>query len=1258
MPHGVPIGPRLTVFAAFLQLVSLAVAQETSTLRYNENKGQWPAAVTFRAEASGATVWCERDGILLDLYDAQAVRHLHGTHSAHADEDASPAIRHHAVRLKFLGTKGAKTTEGKGPRSGYTNYFIGNDQSKWASNVLGFTNVYMAEVWPGIDVDVKSDANGLKYDFIVAPGADVSMIAFTYEGADGLDLRGENLVVKTSLGELVETIPSVSVEAPDGTIAPGEATYALGKDMVVHLTVPGGTITGKVIIDPTLSFSTYSGSFSDNFGYTATYDGDGFLYSGSSSFGNGYPTTIGAYQTFWAGGDGQGTIVGTDIAITKYDTTGTFIVWSTMIGGQGDDLPHSLIVNGNDEVFILGTTGSPDFPTTSGAFDTSFNGGTNFSPQGIGVSYPLGSDMVVVRLNNNGSQLIASTHLGGSGNDGHNTSPDLKMNYADEMRGEVLLDANDNVYIISCTESSDFPITTNAAQPAFGGGTHDGVVVKMDASLTTLLFSTYCGGSSADACFGGELDEDGNLFICGGTSSTNLPVTSGAYQATFQGGQSDAFVIHMPSDGTTVDACSYYGSSTYDQSYFVDLDQEGNVFLFGQTLAPGNQLIFNAPYNVPNSGQFIAKLNNGLNNLLIGSRFGVGDGTLDISPTAFLVDYCDKLYVCGWGSNIGIGLPLGVAGMAITSDGYQTTTDGNDFYLAVFEVDMSSLFYGTFFGGGVSHEHVDGGTSRFDRRGRVYQSVCAGCGGNSDFPIEPNPGAVSATNNSPNCNNGVFKFDFNFPIVVADFDVELACLPTPIIFENNSYGASGYLWLFGDSDSSVLASPTHVYADPGVYNVTLIAFNPNSCNEADTMVQQVVVLGNTSYDLPDTSVCQGGQVQIGLLPIPDPTITYLWSPATFLSSTAVANPISTPQNTITYSLIISNGFCADTVEQTVTVDNALVDAGPDTVICGANSSLTLTATASGAIDNYHWSSNPDFTDQLNTDPLDPSVSVSVTQTSTYWVMATAGGCVGVDSVTVTVELVNPQLTGDSLICADETATLQVSGTPPGSTITWGPASDVDAGQGTSTAQVSPAETTDFTCNVTTPAGCVWNGTISVNVSEVNGSSVNATVDQTIVLPGTTVQLNAVPTSGVNYSWQPAGLVSDPNIANPTATVNQTTTFIVTVSDGICTKGDSVTVTVYELHCGIPDIYVPNAFTPNGDGNNDVLFVRGRYISSLEFKIFDRWGELVFSTTDQAKGWDATYKDKPVDPAVFVYWLKVRCADGQEYFEKGNTTVIR
>jgi gliding motility-associated-like protein len=161
-----------------------------------------------------------------------------------------------------------------------------------------------------------------------------------------------------------------------------------------------------------------------------------------------------------------------------------------------------------------------------------------------------------------------------------------------------------------------------------------------------------------------------------------------------------------------------------------------------------------------------------------------------------------------------------------------------------------------------------------------------------------------------------------------------------------------------------------------------------------------------------------------------------------------------------------------------------------------------------------------------------------------------------------------------------------------------------------------------------------------------------------VLPGTTVQLLATPASGVTYSWQPAVLVNDPSSANPTASMQRTTTFTVTVSDGICTRDARVTVSVYGSVCGMPDIFVPNTFTPNNDGSNDRLYVRGNNIARMEFLVFDRWGELVFSTERQDVGWDGTFRGRPVDPAVFVYHLTVDCADGQRYFTKGNISLLR
>ncbi|MBL7984913.1 MAG: gliding motility-associated C-terminal domain-containing protein, partial [Flavobacteriales bacterium] len=583
-------------------------------------------------------------------------------------------------------------------------------------------------------------------------------------------------------------------------------------------------------------------------------------------------------------------------------------------------------------------------------------------------------------------------------------------------------------------------------------------------------------------------------------------------------------------------------------------------------------------------GQFIAKLDPSLNTLLIGSRFGVGDGTLDISPTAFLVDYCDKLYVCGWGSSGGsLGTTLSTTGMTTTPGAVQIGTDGNDFYLAVFEVDMSNLSYATFFGGGSSQEHVDGGTSRFDRRGRVYGAICAGCGGNDDLPTTP--GAWSNINGN-SCNLGVFKFDFDAPLVIAQpVAIGPVCANAPVQFLNYSQLGAGFVWDFGDgSDPSNAVVPTHQYAEPGTYTVTLTATNPNACNGSDVDSIQVVV-----------------QPQA-------------------------------PQ----------------------------LEAMADVSICGPAAQLILSANGFGTADHFVWSSNGSFSDTLNLDPSDSTALLAPIVGGTYYVQAsTPGSCIAVDQVQVSASLQNIAITPDSAICLAETATLGLTGVDPGSTIVWGPeGSGIINGQGSPTLLVQPSASQEYTVQVTSPTGCVWNGSATISVSDIPAALVSATVDQPIVAPGTTVQLSAQPTDGYSFMWTPANTVSNASIAAPTAFVAQSTTFIVSISDGICTRDASVSVEVRELNCGEPDIYVPDAFTPNGDGNNDVLFVRGRWITAFEFKLFDRWGSLVFETTDQRAGWDGSYKGEPVDPAVFVYWLEATCADGQTYFTKGNVTVIR
>ncbi|MCC7502634.1 MAG: hypothetical protein IT229_08905, partial [Flavobacteriales bacterium] len=605
-----------------LTLPFLLLSANTSgqgSARFIENRGQWPSTVTHRAEIPGATVWCERGAVLIDRYDAPALQKLLHSHSGFEGESTSQSIRHHSLRLRFINANERPTIEGLGVLPGAYNYLIGNDRSRWAGNAHAFGNVEQREVRPGVDLRLRCSDTGFKYDLILAAGVDPNSVIFAYDGAEGVEVRPDRVTIKTSLGDVVETIP-LAYQEVNGRRNPISCSYRTSGE-AIGFTLGDHDPGLPVVIDPTLSFSTYSGSLANNFGYTATFDGDGFLYSGSSAFGQGYPTTIGAYQVLHAGGDGL--FDGTDIALTKYDTTGTFLIWSTYLGGSSDELPHSLIVNGNDELFVYGTTSSPNFPTTNGAFDASFNGGPAVNlTNGLGANYPNGADMVVARLSSDGSQLLASTYLGGSNTDGLNTAPGLKFNYADEVRGEVLLDANDNVLIASTTASTDMPTTAGSFQATFGGGSHDGVVLKLDASLTTLIWGTFFGGSLADATYNLELDENDRLYVAGGTRSADLPVTSGALYTTFQGGSADGFVAELSSDGSGLVASTYYGTASYDQCYFADLDQNGYVYLYGQTQAPGSQLIVNAPYNIPGGGQFLAKLDASLSTLLIGTRFG------------------------------------------------------------------------------------------------------------------------------------------------------------------------------------------------------------------------------------------------------------------------------------------------------------------------------------------------------------------------------------------------------------------------------------------------------------------------------------------------------------------------------------------------------------------------------------------------------------------------------------------------------------
>ena len=1251
-----------------LLLLVISIVQgfsQSHEVGYNfiENKGQWPESVTHKADIKAGYLYMEKDGLLFNLYDPATVNKYIQGHYDKTLRKNLDTLSWHAYKVTFEGCNKKAIVTGAGKSKQYYNYFLGNDPSHWGSKAYGYGEVHYKNIYDEIDFKMYSQLFNLKYDFIVGPNGNVNDIQLKYEGQNKISLIKGRLHIYTKVNHVIEAEPVV-YQIVDGKRKLIEAAYHLNGNVISYLIKGKYDKSLDLIIDPTLVFSTYSGSFSNNFGYSATFDSKGFLYAGSTALVHLYPTTVGAYNTSFSGG-----IV--DIAISKFDTSGTTLIYSTYIGGSSDELPHSLIVNSLDELFIFGTTSSFNYPTSAGCYDNTYNGGTATNMQnGLGVNYTNGSDIVVSRLSSNGAQLLASTYLGGSNNDGlnnTNTNPalnTLRYNYADEVRGEVDIDKNNNIYIATCTRSTDFPITSGAFQSTYGGGDLDGIVIKMDNNLQNIIWSSYIGGENHDAVYALAIDDSSDIYVTGGTSSTLFPSTSGALQTSFQGGRSDGFVSHLKRDGSAIINSTFIGSSTYDQSYFVEIDRPGDVYLLGQTEVTDSTFVKNVTFSNFGSGQFVSKLSPELDTMLYSTVFGSGTG-INISPTAFLVDLCSKMYLAGWGGSVNNLASLDnnagyTNGMPITVDAYQSTTDGSDFYVMVLEDDASSVVYGSYFGSASAAEHVDGGTSRFDRKGKVYQAMCAGCGGDSNMPIFP-ANAVSSDNNN-SCNLGVFKMDFDLPVVIADFEVPVGCAPFSANFNNTSLSQmnTNFTWDFGDNSTSTQENPTHLYQYAGTYMVSLILQDPLTCNFGDTIQKEITIIGDTTYFLNDLNICPNNSIQIGLLPSADTSLSYSWSPGNSLSNDTISNPLAAPVSTTQYELLISNGVCTDTVLQTVNVNVPLLDVSNDTTLCSTSEIVTLSANSFGTSMTYVWSTNENFTDTINNPITNNSITVSPSTSIVYYVQINNNGCFLSDSVVISIANSQLEISNDAFICEGDSILVAATTLTPGQTFTYDWSTDPIhlTADGNDNIWILPNTSGYFYLQAVSSDGCVINDSLFIGVDPLPTLGSSAFADMDTIIEGGSVGLHATP-SGYNYSWQPNSVLNNHQIQHPIATLEETTTFTVTItSNNGCSRSESVTVYVREVICGEPDVFIPNAFTPNADQANDVLYVRGNNISDLLFRVYDRWGELVFETRDQTKGWDGTYKGRECDPAVFDYYLEITCIDQETFFKKGNITLIR
>lgn len=1271
--------------------ISITAFAQRPYVEFKENKGQWEEKVKFRAKLPAGDLFLEKNALTYrfynedDLIKIDKLHHQFIKNPTHQDS----IIHMHAFQIEFINALNPTFKTDK-IRPDYENYFIGNNQSKWASNVKKYEEITYQQLYKNIDLQFYLKEGVFKYDFIIYPEGDATQIQLNYKGTDELFIKNGNLHIKTSVNEIIEQKP-YAYQLIEGKEKEIKCSFELVDNTLRFKFPKGYNPQLPLIIDPALIFASYSGSTADNWGYTSTFNTAGNLFGGGITFGVGYPTTIGAYQTLFGGGN-------MDISLSKFSTNGSLLLYSTYLGGSNSDYPHSLIVNNNDELLVFGITKSTNFPTTAGAYSTTNSGGY---------------DTYVTKFSANGQTLLASTYVGGSLDDGLNNVAPLKYNYADDHRGEIIIDANDNVYVATNTKSADFPVTSGVIQTGNAGGGSDGCVYKLSPNLNNLSFSTFIGGTGLDAAYSLQFGVNGDILVTGGTTSNDFPTTAGSLNPTSLG-NTDGWLARLNPTATNLIASTYIGTAAnYNQCYFVQLDTADNVYVIGQTVG-GYPIFPSTVYNNPNSGQFIHKLTPNLATTVFSTTFGTSSGLIDIALSAFLVNECNYLLISGWGGSIVNGTASATAstttGLPITAGAIQPTTDGNDYYLVMFSEDADTIIYSTFFGGNTSPDHVDGGTSRFDKRGIVYQAVCSSCfGSTSDFPTTP--GAWSNTDNGPNCNLGVFKMDLtNLTADAEVFTTPFYCVGDTVHFQNLSNGGISYFWDFKDGDTSTNFQPKHVFDTVGTYQVLLVVLDSISCILIDSDYVDVFIGGPPAATVSTINgVCKGDSVQLNA----SGGTSYLWSPAYNITNDTIENPYVFPDTTTLYTVIVFDSCGTDTAQILVTVFQKNISILPDVLICkGQNTQLT----ASGGV-SYAWQPaaslnsanipNPIAAPTANTiytvniidvngcvwdtsttvlidsivpvaltmndtticsgdsiniygsggqqyswtptssllNPTDSNTLAFPSQTTTY-VLEAINGC-GSDFDTLNITVINPYSTiiTDTIVCVGDRVNLWANG---GETYNWSPTIGMNNPTISNPSATIFAPITFFVDIVDTN-GCKSN--LSVFVDTLKKPTVNLGFDIKTNW-GSTVQL-AANSNGIEFNWNPTTGLSCSDCPNPTvnSTKSITYTLIVKGANG-CFNSDTITI----LFDGA--IYLPNSFTPDGDGLNDLFYAYGVDIIEFEIFIFNRWGEQIFYADNINIGWDGTYKGALVKNDTYVWkviYKDVLKKRGELY---GKVTLVR
>ena len=713
-----------------------------------------------------------------------------------SNESASRGV---ALRMTFDGGAQAPEITGKEVLSGHHNYFLGDDRKSWRTRVPLYASVLYESLYPGIDLRLRTAHGAPEYDLILQPGADLSSVNLHVEGANGLRIADDgSLVIETELGALNQPVPKTWETESDGRVRDVACRFVLLATDRFGFEVPNWTGGTSLTIDPGLIWSTYLGGSKYGIAFGVAVDADGVVSVAGETSSVDFPTTLGAYDRTHNGRFYPNNVNNSDVFVSQLDPSkanAAQLRYSTFLGGGGNEKAAAIHVAPDGVLTLAGNTGSSDFPTTSGAFDTTFNGSG---------TYPR-DDVFVVRLDpskTGSAQLVYSTYLGGQ--------------QVDQVAG-LAVSPGGVVSVAGHTASNNLPTTPGAYGANLAGGFYDGFVSRLDPSKigsAQLVYSSYLGGNSDDHGFAVHVDATGVVLLMGHTSSPQFPTTSGAYDTSFNG--SDVFLTRLDPSKTGSGQLlysTYLGGSKAELPTGMAVHAGGVVSMTGRTYSPDYPTT---------SGAYDRSINGNYNAFVC---------RLDLNRTGS-AQLTYSTYLGGATGDSAIGLAVDADGVITlagethspnfptTPDAYDRTLSPGgtlDCFLSRLDprrVGTAQLVYSTFFGGTGND---------ISRALAVDPSGVATIAGYAADGLPTTPGAYDRTFNAPpNYNPFVSRLDMGVSFHADRYELSLSQPGQRQQLTLNAGAKHGgkSFWIFGSATGAspgVTLGGVHIPLVPDLY---------------------------------------------------------------------------------------------------------------------------------------------------------------------------------------------------------------------------------------------------------------------------------------------------------------------------------------------------------------------------------------------------------------------------------------------------------